>query len=175
MLTKIDLCCMALLKIGEKPIQSFNEDTAAAGLARTLFDTVTDSLLAGHPWRFATKKYNLVKNTDDYFLIPTDVKRVLGTSAARYEITGNKIITDADKISITAISRIGPEDYPAYFIPVAATKLAMEFCIPLTENQNTFKLLAALLESEMRNAKFIDSASATNSELVDFSLLSTRF
>ena len=40
MFTKIDLCSMALLKIGEKPIQSWREDSAAAQLARTLFDPI---------------------------------------------------------------------------------------------------------------------------------------
>ena len=30
MLTKIDLCCMALLKLGEEPIQSLTDDSAAA-------------------------------------------------------------------------------------------------------------------------------------------------
>ena len=46
MLTKIDLCSMALLKIGEQPIQSLMDDTASAKLCRTLFDTITDTLLA---------------------------------------------------------------------------------------------------------------------------------
>ena len=44
MFTKIDLCSMALLKLGEKPIQSWREDSAAAQLARTLFDPVIETL-----------------------------------------------------------------------------------------------------------------------------------
>ena len=50
MLTKIDLCSMALLKLGENPIQSLSDDTAAAKLGRTLVDFVIDTLLAMHPW-----------------------------------------------------------------------------------------------------------------------------
>ena len=175
MLTKIDLCSMALLKLGEKPIQSFNDDTAAAQLARTLFDTVIDSLLCMHPWRFATKKFELSKTTDNDFLIPTDVLRVLSCSVPVYEITGNRIAAAADNITITTLSRIGPENYPAFFASTAAIKLAMEFCIPLTDNQNTLKILAALFESELRTAKFIDSAAATSPDISDFSLISTRF
>lgn len=175
MLTKIDLCSMALLKIGEKPIQSFNEDTAAAQLSRTLFDTVTDALVVQHPWRFAIRTVDLVKTTDHHFVIPADVKRVLSCSCPGYSITSGRINAAGDKVSIKALVRVGVEEYPAYFIPVAATKLAMEFCIPLTENQNTFKILAALFESELRTAKFIDSTTTTNSDMSDFSLLSARF
>ena len=36
MLTKIDLCSIALLKLGEKPIQSFNDDSAAAQVAKNI-------------------------------------------------------------------------------------------------------------------------------------------
>ena len=57
MLTKIDLCSMALLKLGEAPIQSLTDDTAAARLSRTLFDPVIDALLASHVWRFACRTY----------------------------------------------------------------------------------------------------------------------
>lgn len=59
--TKIDLCSMALLKLGEQPIQSLVEDSPAAQLSRTLFDSVVDMLLAMHPWRFACKRFELTK------------------------------------------------------------------------------------------------------------------
>ena len=64
MLTKIDLCSMALLKLGERPIQSLTDDSAAAQLARTLFDPVMDALIASHPWRFAMRTYELTETTE---------------------------------------------------------------------------------------------------------------
>jgi len=166
---------MALLKIGEKSIQSFNDDTATATLARTVFDSVTDALLSSHPWRFATKKYDLNKTTSGDFLIPTDVLRLISCSYPQYEINGNKIIAPGDKISVQTTVRVGVEYYPAYFVSVAATKLAMEFCIPLTDNQNAFNTLAALFESELRASKFIDSTMSNAQDIADFSLISARF
>jgi hypothetical protein len=136
---------------------------------------VTDALLAMHPWRFAIKEYDLTKSADGNFLIPDNAKRILSASVPHYEVAGNHIRANADTITIAAIARVGCEDYPAYFVPAAATKLAMEFCIPLTENQNTFKILAALFESEIRTAKFIDSATTPHSDIAHFSLLSARF
>ncbi len=172
MFTKIDLCSAALLKLGENPIVSFNDQSAAANLANTLYDVTIDSLLASHPWRFAMKKFDLTKDVYEEFVIPADVLRILQSNG---EVVGNKIISHYDEITITAIVKTDVEFFPSYFNSLAAIKLAMEFCIPLLGDQNIFKMLVALYESELRTAKFIDSTISTNSDISDFSLISARF
>lgn len=131
MLTKIDLCSMALLKLGEKPIQSLSDDTAAAKLGRTFIDVVIDGLLAMHPWRFACRSYDLTANADGVFDVPTDVLRILKTNG---EIMQNKIISPNTTTTIMAIVRVLPENFPSYFASVVATKLAIEFCMPITSD-----------------------------------------
>jgi len=166
---------MALMKIGEKPIQSFNEDSAAAQLARTLFDPVADALLSCHPWRFATAAFDLAKTEGGDFLLPTEVLRVISCSAGRYEINGNRIKADAPAISLSAIIRTGPEIYPTFFVSTLAAKLATEFCVPLTGNQNAFATFSAVFNSELRAARFIDSTMASASDIQEFSLIRTRY
>lgn len=171
--SKIDLCSMALLKLGERPIQSLSDDNASAQLARTLFDSVTDTLLAMHPWRFACRILNLSKNDNGDFLIPGDCLRILRCNG---EIIGDKILASGNNISVTAIMRVPPESFPGYFASVTSTKLAMEFCIPLIGDQSVFRMLAALYETELQSAKFIDSTTHTNSSNIDnFSLINVRF
>lgn len=171
--TKIDLCTMALLKLGEKPIQSLIEDTPAAQLSRTLFDSIIDMLLALHPWRFACKKFELSQNDDGDFLIPSECLRVLKCNG---EIIGNKVISKSKNISITAIVRVTPEAFPSYFVSLVTTKLAMEFCIPLIGDQTVFRMLAALYETELQSAKFIDSTtSSIHDKIENFSLINARF
>ncbi|MBQ8686556.1 MAG: hypothetical protein IJ517_02235 [Alphaproteobacteria bacterium] len=172
MLTKIDLCSMALLKLGENPIQSLTDDSAAAKLSRTLFDVTMDSLVALHPWHFATQELELTKNTDGDFLIPANVLRVLKTCG---RIVGNRIISDGDTITIVALVHTLPENYPSYFVSLAATRLAMEFCVPLTGNQTVFRMLVALYETELQTAKFIDSTTSIPDGISEFSLLNSRF
>ena len=172
MLTKIDLCSMALLKMGQSPIQSLTEDSAPAKLARTLFEPVMDSIIAAHPWRFATARLELTKNTDGDFLIPANVLRVLKTNG---RIIGNKILCDGNTTTIMAIVKTGPESYPGYFVSLAATRLAMEFCIPLMGEQTVFRMLVAMYESELQTAKFIDSTTSVADGVSDFSLLNARF
>ncbi len=172
MLTKIDLCSMALLKLGEEPIQSLTDDSAAAKLSRTLFDTVVESLLSIHPWTFATQILDLNKTTDGNFLIPSDVLRVISVSGS---IVGNRIYSDSDSVSVTAVVRVLPEKFPGYFASLVATRLAMEFCIPLLGDQTVFRMLAALYESELQTSKFIDSTICPSSAIGKFSLIDTRF
>lgn len=171
--TKIDLCSMALLKLGEQPIQSLVEDSPAAQLSRTLFDSVVDMLLAMHPWRFACKRFELTKNDNGDFLIPSECLRVLKCNG---EIIGNTIISPSNKLSVLAVVRTEPQKFPSYFVSLVTTKLAMEFCIPLIGDQTVFRMLAALYETELQTAKFIDSTTPTTRNNVDnFSLINARF
>ncbi len=172
MFTKIDLCSMALLKLGEKSIQSLLDDTPAAQLSRTLFDPVVDTLLSSHPWRFACKSFDLTKNADGEFLIPADCLRILKCDG---NIVGDKIISSAETTSVLAIVRVPVEKFPSYFVSLVATKLAMEFCIPLIGEQNVFRMLAALYETEMQSAKFIDSTTSVSQDIENFSLINARF
>ena len=172
MFTKIDLCSMALLKLGEKPIQSWGEDTAAANLAQTLFYPTVDTLLSMFPWRFATQNIVLIRNSDDEFVIPSNVLRVLKWSG---KIIGNKIETNADTLEITAIVKTEPETFPGYFATLVAAKMAMEFCIPLVGDANVFKTMTALYESEYQSAKFIDSTTSKSSNIDNFTLINSRF
>jgi hypothetical protein len=163
---------MALLKLGEAPISSFHENSAAAKLAQTLFEPAMDSLIASHPWRFAQKKYSLSKTSDNDFLIPAEVLRILNFDG---EIIGDRIKSPGNTINVSAIIRAPVESYPSYFISLAATKLALEFCIPLSGDQNIFRMLAALCESESRAARFIDSTMSANNDIAEFSLISARY
>ena len=172
MLTKPDLCSMALLKLGEQPIQSFQDDTASAKLARTLFDSVIDTLLLQHPWHFATTEIRLIKNSNNEFLIPANVLRVLKTDG---RILGNSIQSDQDSILINAIIRVAPEFFPCHFTSVAAPRLAMEFCLPLQGDQTLFRTLVSLYETELQTAKFIDSTMAPSTHIDSFSLINVRF
>ncbi len=172
MLTKIDLCSMALLKLGEKPIQSLLDDTPASQLARTLFDPVMDALIAVHPWRFACRRFDLTKNADGDFVLPAECLRVVKSVG---NIVGNKIIAPTDTISVIGLARATPDTFPGYFVSVAATKLAMEFCVPLTGDQTIFRMLAALYESELQTAKFIDGTTSSPSNIENFSLINSRF
>lgn len=172
MFTKIDLCSMALLKLGETPIQSLHEESVKAQLARTLFDSTVDTLLSMFPWRFATQSIELNKNSDGDFIIPSNVLRIIKCDG---KIIGNKIINSSETTEIIAIVRTEPESFPGYFATLVATKLAVEFSIPLIGDTNIFNMMMALYESEYQSAKFIDSTTSNQTNIDNFSLINSRF
>ena len=172
MFTKIDICSMALLKLGEKPIQSWSEETVAAQLSRSLFNSTLETLLSVFPWQFATQTLVLNKNLEGDFEIPSNVLRVLKFEG---KINGNKINTHADTLEISAIVKTEPEKFPGYFATLLSTKLAVEFCIPLIGDTNVFRMMTSLYESEYQSARFIDSASSNQSNINNFSLINSRF
>lgn len=172
MFTKIDLCTMALLKLGEAPIQSLADDSASAKLAMTLFDATVDTLITLHPWRFATRVMELIRTDNDDFLIPADVLRVIKCDG---KIVGNTIHASGDKIKITALVRVSPELFPGYFSSLCAAKLAVEFCMPLTGDSAMLRTMVALYESELQSAKYTDSSSDATNRIANFSLIDARF
>ena len=171
-MTKIDLCSMALLKLGEEPIESLDAQTPAAKLSKTLFDFVVDNLLAMHPWNFACSVHELIKNQDGYFDIPRNILRI---TKVQGKVIEDKIIADGNRVSVLAIERVEPDKFPSYFAELVVTKLAMEFCMPLLSDQTVFRTMAALYESELQTAKFIDSTMNTGSGIESFSLINARF
>ena len=172
MFTKIDLCSMALLKLGEKPIQSLQDDSVPAQLSRSLFDSTVDTLLCMFPWRFATQQITVNRNTDGNFVIPSNVLKVIKCDG---KIIGNQIKTNGDITKITAIVRTEPELFPGYFATLVATKLALEFSIPLIGDTNIFQMMMALYNSEYQSAKFIDSTTSNQSGIDSFALIDSRF
>ena len=88
---------------------------------------------------------------------------------------GPRTAKKADNLTITAVVRVTPNDFPSYFASLVATKLAVEFCMPLISDQTVFRTLVALYENELQTAKFIDSTTSVNTGIENFSLIDSRF
>ncbi len=127
-LTRIDLCSRALLKIGAQTITSFDDGTAEAEVAASLYSTVRDAALSAHPWNFATYQATLPKLASapvadfaNAFQLPVDCIRVLSAGTAgrgqgiRYKIKRRQLHTDADEVILTYISRPDELDFPPFF------------------------------------------------------------
>lgn len=186
-LSQIDLCSRALLKVGAHTIASFDEGTAEAEVAASLYPTVRDSVLSAHPWNFATAQMTLPKlsvppiaDFANAFQLPSDCIRVLsaGTGGrgqgAVYKIVQRRVLTDVDEVVLTYVSRPDELDYPPFFDMALIAQLAAEFCIPLTDSTSRWEMLQKLAEAELRRARLIDAQEDTPPAIEDFSLLEGR-
>lgn len=186
-LSAVELCATALLKIGAQPITTLEDDSAEAACARRLYPLTRDALLSVHPWSFTLAQARLVPAGDipiaDFahgFDLPVDHLRTISVGVGGrsrglvYRIQGRRILTDATEVVLGYQRRVDESELPPFFMPLLVTRLAAEFCIPLTEGSSRAMDLYRLAEIELRTARLIDSQQATPQSFEDFTLIAAR-
>lgn len=186
-LSALALCTRALLKIGAQPIASLDEGTAEAEVAANLYAGTRDALISSHPWSFATGQACLprlaARPTADFahaYQLPADFLRAISAGVPNsgrglvYRLFEDRLHCDAEQVILSYIFRPDESHFPAFFAAALATRLAAEFCIPLTENTGRAQLLLAQADTELRNARRTDSQQATPRAFDDFPLITVR-
>lgn len=92
--SEVDICNLALTRIGHGQITALSEDSKAGDLCTLHYPMCRDSLLRSHPWNFAVRRAALAASAtytpefefDYYFPIPTDCLRVIRTD---FEASGS--------------------------------------------------------------------------------------
>jgi hypothetical protein len=87
MASPVDICNIAILRVGGQLISSLTENSPAAIACNLQYDIARRDLLRSHPWNFALKMAQLAQNVDeplfdyDYsYALPADCLRVISTS-----------------------------------------------------------------------------------------------
>ncbi len=186
-MTAVELCAAALVKIGARPFADFAEETAEAACARRLYPIARDLLLGLHPWSFTLAQARLTAEPErplaDFahaFALPTDHLRTISVGTGgrsrgiTYRVQGYRILCDAAEIVLGYQRRVPEADLPSFFVPLLVTRLAAEFCVPLTEGSSRAMDLYRLAEAELRSARLIDSQQATPQAFEDFTLIGAR-
>jgi hypothetical protein len=163
MTTDIKLASNALLLLGEDVIQSLDDDTAASNL----YDATYESLLAMEPWTFAMKEQDLSRNTaapDDKtgfqysFNLPSDLLRVWEMMPyCDYAIIGNEVQTNEPELRLRYIYRVSETAIPSHFAKLVEYKLASEFAISVSEDENRAALFEQKFKSQLNQARKIDA------------------
>lgn len=187
-LSAIALCARALLKLGAEAIQSFDDGTLEAEVARNLYPSTRDALLSAHPWNFATAQATLPRllgaPVADYayaYQLPADFLRALSAGSGPrgrgldYRIAERRLLTDAAQATLTYIFRPDESVFPPFFDQALIARLAAEFCLPVTETVTRAEALAQAAEADFRRAKLIDAQQETPPAIEDFSLVEARF
>jgi hypothetical protein len=186
-LSAVALASRALLRIGTRAINSFDDGTVESDLAGALYMPLRDGLLSSFGWSFATTQKELVRlaspplaDYDYAFQLPNDFLRaisagVIGTGRGiRYRLYQNALHCNLDAVTLTYIYRPAEIDCPAFFDTALIARLAAELCIPITESTSRAELLFSLADKELQRARQIDSQQETPSSIEDFSLLEAR-
>lgn len=183
----LELCSAALVKLGARPLPSFDEPGAEAVIAATLYPVTRDALLAAHPWGFSLAQEALAPASGPpaagfaaSFLLPADMLRAVSAGTGgddrglSYRIMGELLHTHASTVLLTYQRRTAEELFPAHFAAALVARLAAEFCLPLTESASRAQVLAKMAEAELRLARLVDSQQATPPRIGDQGLLAAR-
>jgi hypothetical protein len=187
-MTAIEICSTALLKLGASPISSFTDATAESDIAARLYPVTRDGLLAAYPWSFTMAQTVLTAEaaipTADYahsFALPSTCLRVMSAGIGKsgrgldYRVQGTKLLADAESLTLT-YQRVVPEsEFPAFFTAVLIARLAAELCLPLTEGTSRAEGLYQLAAAELRLARLLDSQQSTPRRVEDFTLIEARY
>lgn len=155
----------ALDMLGQSPINSIDDDTVAARMAKRVYPFVLDSMLVEHDWKEARERVELAQlaTTPAWgyayeYQLPSDFIRLLSidTVDGAYEISGLKVRTDLSTVKIVYVKRLeDPATMSAGFKDALAARLAAEMSVKYSDHQQQQILRATALQK-------ISSAMFTN-------------
>jgi len=183
MSSPITICSNALLKLGARPISSFDEATDAARLCSNLWPQVRDAVLRAHPWNCAIKRTNLAPKADPpafgfsfAFTLPADCLRLLEADTAfDYVVEGREILGDENPLYIRYIYRNeDPNSYDTLLVDALSAVMQAELAYPITKSTSQQDAAWALYTGKLKLARAVDGQEGSPETFGDFPLISIR-
>lgn len=149
MITKVEIVNIALARLGESPIQSLDEGSVPANMAKVFYDPAKRATLRDFNWNFSLATARLAKLVEtpvDFrfaFSLPADCLKAIrlrreGTSdfsdptGIRFSVRGGKLCTDAENAILEYIAEVDdPALFDDKFIEAFSYKLASELAMPV--------------------------------------------
>lgn len=184
-LSVTDICCLALLRVGQPAISDINESSPTAITCRKFYEETRDELLRQHPWNFAIGRKELAASTTSpdfeftyQFPLPADCLRVLSLYYSDYEwvIEGKNLLTNVDSPQIKYIKRITDSGiFPPDFTEALSIKLAQKLASYVTQNLKLSQLLYEEFEMVLARAKAADAQEGSYQALETSTIINARY
>lgn len=168
MASAVDICNLALQKLGAGTITSLTQDSTAARACNGCYEHCKDSELEKHPWRFAISRAELAADgtapdwgRSNSFALPSDFLRLMNdypednSLSVDYEIEGRKILSDMDApLYIRYIKRVtDPNEMHTLFREALACAMAIQMCEALTQSNTKKDSLISDYKNAINEAK----------------------
>lgn len=190
--SEVDICNIALLKVGAKPkIDSLIEDSDNARHCNQFYAMVRDAVLRGHPWNCAISRRTITALADtpdsdwDYqFQLPANpyCLRVLQVGEAadqpiEWVVEGRRLLCNESSVPIVYIKRItDTNEFDPLLVDALAVSLAIKLAMPLAQSQSLVDSLVKELELiVLPLARSIDAQEASTQTLEAEDWLLSRY
>lgn len=195
-MSKIDIINRILVKLGESPISSVEENPMGK-VFYTVYEEMKELLLASYPWRFALKREILAPLEEEpksirfkyKFRIPSDclmIRKVgelnkfpdLGcpnvTSETMYEIMGKDIYFHGDILPLEYVARVDEDMFSINFTEALCNKVAAELSVKLHQNTNLMQLYEQKYLGSVQDAITHNEIQADSESMPENSWLAIR-
>jgi hypothetical protein len=185
-MTQLDICNAALAELGQKDIQSLNENSEGARLCTQLWTMNLSALLEEHPWGFATKRAALMIAAgspafgySSHFMLPVDfisLQSIEGEDyLSDYKIEGGYFLTNASALSIQYTASItDTTKFSPLFADALAARLAWRMAKPITGSASEAQAAFQVYQERLSRAKGSDNRQGTPTVIDGSSWLDAR-
>ena len=185
MASVVQICNLALAKIGDEQITSLTENSKAARLCNLVYEPMRDATTRAHPWNFAVTRVALAADVtaptyeyDAQFALPSDFLRLLGTDlldTAKFLVESGHILCDASTLNIRYVQQvIDPNRYDWLFIEALSARIAAELAIAIADNRALSVDLFNLFSTKLADARTADATEGTPEDLTADTWLNSR-
>ena len=174
MVAETDIINVALRNIGGSRIDSLDDGSTNANIARDIYAELRDNLLRSHPWNFATKRQKLAQSSTtptfefDYgYPLPNDWLRTIsvhdndaGTSTVYHKMEQhdgvNCIMCSSNEVWLRYVAQVtDPNKMTADFRYALENALSRDMAIPVASSntmQDSFTTKARRALSQARSS-----------------------
>lgn len=144
MTSPVDVCNIALLRLGAKPIAALTDDSKQGRFCNRIYNPARKSELRAYAWNFARGRAALAANADapafgfaNAYPLPNDFLRLIpNITATDWQIEGKEILTDdGTPLQIEYIKDVTDANiFDDLFVDLLAARIARELAEPLTQS-----------------------------------------
>jgi hypothetical protein len=174
-MTDIQICNLALARLGDSRITALNDATAQAQYCSLFYAQTVEELQAEFDWQFCRKQVNLTSGAapltgySTQYALPADFIRAIrlgnidaSENFGTWEILGTNLHTNLtgtpslDYIALVTTTTL----FPAIFIEALSMKLAAVLAMPLTGSKDLFKQCVELYAGTIGKPAFFQATEA---------------
>lgn len=190
MASTVDICNLALQRLGAARITSLADNSTPARTMNLLYEHTRDMLLRSHAWNFAIDRASLAADAStpafgyDYsYTLPSDFIRLLphdrdeGTTYMEdWKIESGKILTDTSApLYIRYVYRVtDTTQFDTYFVRLLALRLAMDGCEDITQSATKFQTISEEYKDVLKEARRANAFENPPADSQDGSWISSR-
>jgi hypothetical protein len=171
----IDICNLALTRLGHSNVQSLTEESEESRKCSMLYDRIRRTALRAHPWNFATTTVALAPlegddvlyDWDYVYQLPADQLRLLyivdpsdkDNFKIPFEVrSGGVLLTDQEDARIRYIKDVSDTSaFDEQFIEAFSYRLAADLAMPLTGKAEYANAMNSLYNTTVRAAMASDA------------------